>query len=1746
MKRTNRILALLVAAMMLMTHLPGVEINSVYAAELISEGGAGLENGVKPETEEGEKEAASEEKMDAASRPFETEKEDIESTVGMTEETESAEGVPEEETESTEGAPEKETESADDMTEEDTELTEGMTEEGAEETGGMTEEVIEETEEMAEENEKVTGEEENKNSLQYITAPVSTTTIIPNGGFEEHDSAWVPTVWTIMDADGDPSDQVWASDTIVYEGYRSLNITDYTPVTLTQTIDVEPGLYMVECYVWVKDGQSIGDTKLIANDKSLVLTSTGNTNVGDNAPMFNQNYITGVRVENDGKLTIALDIDKNLTDVGQNIAFIDNVGYERIGDLPVYPDDNECSDGKLLNGNFLDGLTGWKPNDVDAVSIQEGWEGGPDDHYLSFFKAGAYDVDVTQSIKNLTPGTYIISAKALADGSHTNAYIYGKTYANAEDVTTTNLPASTSGELTDVEPFEVEVGEDGYLTIGIHVDSDGSAAQGAWIGVDDITLTYKDPSSDDFIINNGYEDGDNGWVIGGSIVPGGRDGEYSLQHKGDGSKDTYQILTGLDNGYYTLTAYVQNNGGHSLSYLYADDVGGPSSRNMTAIPRTNFPFDEPGAWKLVTVRGIHITTGEMRIGLLTESEGAEPDIRLDTLRLVKDDKPYELLIGGDISTITYTEDNGGIYYDEAGNRRDPIKYFAENGWNIVRIRIYNNPGKGRGNGTYYCPEGYVDVNDALSLAKRAADAGMQIQISFHYSDYWTNPGSQMLPNDWLPLVADKTEAEAMEILEHEVYEFTKETLQKLADQGTAPTFVSLGNETQNSMMAPYGTTGRWDNLARLYNAGSNAVREVAPDAKVIIHLTAPENVGYYFDFFRAANREGVDYDIIGSSYYPFWSKLTAAQVADSYDRLAAEFHKPVFLMESGISFTPNTASGSQSQLWHSGPYAPEGVASEALQKEHMEDHFNEIKGVRDGMAIGDFYWDPVMLYAGGQTGWAVRESDDLSEANATDNTALFGFDGKALPVMDAYRYNQVGRTTGYVGGRVLDINNKPVKDAAVTMGTRTATTDILGEYSFGNVTPGDYSITAAKDAYSQTGSINVTVSAGDVKIGNDLTINGAMAYGSVSGSVSGAALSSDDTRRILVTLEDGSEKYPILANHDGSYTIENVPPGVYNARVRFDGYITQPQTVTVTDGQTTENINFVLNRNAGSISGKIVDVNGAPVAGATISASSGAQTESTIDGSYILSNVAVGGTVTVRAAKDGYLAASKTVAVAYGSVTQVNLSMGKELAIVENPQFSEGNSSTIPGWIIGEATTEQSAQYHKYCVYIQNGVLGMWDEGSSFTADIYQTISLPYTGSYQMVFDYCSAIGQEFYVYAADANGEILDKLDLSDRSDMTSSSFTFDAPAGEIRIGWFAKGNSGNWANIDHVALGVTAIDGSDSGDNGDEEGGDEDDGNGDDGDEDDGNGDGGDEDGGDEDDGDEDDGNGDGGDVDDGNGDGEDEDGGNGDSGDGNEDDEKISDDTFQGDSENNGIQGNYGNSPQALSNWRLVESSLMVAIGRNSEAFNYSIATGRNVVVTPGILSTLQGSKATLAMHIGSGITISISGKNIPNIIDAHMPLNLSVREGGIAASAALVLEKTRQALEIRQLPLESHSMYGMLVNLHFALGKKNEGNYANLYCLSKESGLLEYLGSYQVNKDGQAMFGIEEGADFLLTITAEKPNEEIVRRGMYHTIKPGDTLSKIASSYGIALRRLVALNPGIGNPNLIRPGQRIRVR
>ncbi|MFD0656072.1 glycosyl hydrolase 53 family protein [Thermocatellispora tengchongensis] len=515
--------------------------------------------------------------------------------------------------------------------------------------------------------------------------------------------------------------------------------------------------------------------------------------------------------------------------------------------------------------------------------------------------------------------------------------------------------------------------------------------------------TAHTPTAD--LVNGGFEaDGPvggkkiTGWKVKGgpagvAVAEPGRTGRYALALTGSRpyTAEVEQTVT-VPDGYYTVSAWTRSGGGRQATYLSA---GGPGSHDA----RTSLPVSSD--WKQVVVRGVHVTKGRLTVRLHSRAPaGAWSSI--DDVQLVPATGPYEFLKGGDITMLNWVEDSGGIYRDAKGRPRDPMDIMRDNGVNVVRLRLYNDTGPDHPRIGYpndHLPEGYQDEEDMLDLARRAAAHDMQIQLTFHYSDYWTNGEIQDIPKDWRH-VTELSEPEAIEALEKYVYDYTSRVLRRMKAQGTTPQFVSLGNEIQGGLLFPYGKSWGQDDafakLGRFLKAGYRAVKDVSPATQVIIHIHDAGDDDEYEWFFGELEKQGVPYDLIGSSYYPYWTKKDVATVLGFFDRVSARFGKKIMVMETGINWNPVTHDGIEGQLLDNGP-VPYGETREG-QRDFLYELFAGLKSVPDGKVIGDLYWDPVMIPADG-VGWQVGAE------NVVSNTTLFDFDGRALPAMDAYRYN---------------------------------------------------------------------------------------------------------------------------------------------------------------------------------------------------------------------------------------------------------------------------------------------------------------------------------------------------------------------------------------------------------------------------------------------------------------------------------------------------------------------------------------------------------------------------------------------------------------------------------------------------------------------------------------------------------------------------------------------------------------------
>ena len=241
-------------------------------------------------------------------------------------------------------------------------------------------------------------------------------------------------------------------------------------------------------------------------------------------------------------------------------------------------------------------------------------------------------------------------------------------------------------------------------------------------------------------------------------------------------------------------------------------------------------------------------------------------------------------VGGDISLLPKYEQAKAQYYDKDGKTiAEPLAFFKEQGMNAMRLRLFVDPSKNTGEDKdeNVCQ----DLAYIKPLAKRIKDAGFKLMLDFHYSDTWADPGKQWTPDAWKNL----SDAD----LQQKLYDYTKDVLQQLKTEGAEPDMIQTGNEISYGMLWgtraavgsnstnrcwPSSSEANWTRFTNFLKQATKACREVCPEAKIILHTertsisqqTDNKDYAALSNFYSKMKAAGIDYDIIGLSYYPYF------------------------------------------------------------------------------------------------------------------------------------------------------------------------------------------------------------------------------------------------------------------------------------------------------------------------------------------------------------------------------------------------------------------------------------------------------------------------------------------------------------------------------------------------------------------------------------------------------------------------------------------------------------------------------------------------------------------------------------------------------------------------------------------------------------------------------------------------------------------------------------------------------------
>ena len=392
----------------------------------------------------------------------------------------------------------------------------------------------------------------------------------------------------------------------------------------------------------------------------------------------------------------------------------------------------------------------------------------------------------------------------------------------------------------------------------------------------------------------------------------------------------------------------------------------------------------------------------------------------------------DFIMGMDISSMISELDSGVVYRDYEGNELETLddicKFLADQGINHIRIRVWNNPYdanvKGYGGGNN-------DVEKAKQFADACRNAGIKMLVDFHCSDLWTDPGKQQAPKAWKGYTVEQ-KAQALT-------EFITDSLKTIDSSKDVVDMVQVGNETTNGFVGETSQT----NMCTLFSAGAEGVKNYNENVKVVIHLTNPEK-GNMTRWAKILDDNSVNYDILATSYYPYWHG-TLANLATEFKKVKETYSKDVMVAETSYAYTLEDSDGHDNTVRVGNNDTGNDTTEPFTEQGQATAIRNLINTVNNAGGLGVYYWEPAWLTVGDTrgltgdaydnqvaankvlweekgSGWASSyakeyEADDAGKwygGSAVDNEAMFYPDGTASPSLHVWNYVKTGAVSNLV------------------------------------------------------------------------------------------------------------------------------------------------------------------------------------------------------------------------------------------------------------------------------------------------------------------------------------------------------------------------------------------------------------------------------------------------------------------------------------------------------------------------------------------------------------------------------------------------------------------------------------------------------------------------------------------------------------------------------------------------------------
>ena len=321
--------------------------------------------------------------------------------------------------------------------------------------------------------------------------------------------------------------------------------------------------------------------------------------------------------------------------------------------------------------------------------------------------------------------------------------------------------------------------------------------------------------------------------------------------------------------------------------------------------------------------------------------------------------------GADISYYPTIAQRNLTFRNRDNVPRDFLQILLENGVNTARLRLWHTPSTQHAS--------FEEVEQFISQLKAL---GFKIWLTVHYSDTWADPSDQEIPSAW--------QNASFTVLKDSVYNYTSRIIEHMS-----PDIIQVGNEVDSGILLPQGNiNNNQQQFLELLRRGIQAVRDHNSTSKIMIHKADPNSAMCFFNTIR-----GLDFDIIGVSYYPRWHGKDLNQLKNQLLQLDANFPQDIMIAETSYPFTlgwndfTNNNIGSNDQIIY-----PEYPATLEGQKAFLSEINSIVQSLEHGIGLG--YWGAE---------WVAFEGPTATNGSSWENQALFDFDLKATHALEVFK-----------------------------------------------------------------------------------------------------------------------------------------------------------------------------------------------------------------------------------------------------------------------------------------------------------------------------------------------------------------------------------------------------------------------------------------------------------------------------------------------------------------------------------------------------------------------------------------------------------------------------------------------------------------------------------------------------------------------------------------------------------------------